>query len=179
MGDAEADIDPEFNNLVVHNVDAMYKIAYARVGNAADAQDIVQDTFIKALVAFPQLRCGGNATNWLTKILVNQIRDFYRKGSRRAVTVPFNEQLNDSASLKPNPEEQLIDAEIDPSLSPRHRDVLKLRFGLEDGTTRTLEEVAQLFGVTPQRIRQIEAEALRMLRHPSRTRRPGRERPVD
>ncbi|MBI6545538.1 MAG: sigma-70 family RNA polymerase sigma factor, partial [Cyanobacteria bacterium NC_groundwater_1444_Ag_S-0.65um_54_12] len=57
------------------------------------------------------------------------------------------------------------------TLSARERDVLKLRFGLEDGRSRTLEEVGQQFGVTRERIRQIEAKALRKLRHPNRNKR--------
>lgn len=57
------------------------------------------------------------------------------------------------------------------SLSSRERDVLRLRFGLDDGRQRTLEEVGQLFGVTRERIRQIESKALRKLRHPNRSRR--------
>ena len=51
----------------------------------------------------------------------------------------------------------------------REKKVLELRFGLEDGRSRTLEEVGQEFGVTRERIRQIEAKALRKLRHPSRS----------
>ncbi|MGI5873788.1 MAG: RNA polymerase sigma factor RpoD [Bacillota bacterium] len=56
------------------------------------------------------------------------------------------------------------------TLTDRERKVLQLRFGLEDGRTRTLEEVGQEFNVTRERIRQIEAKALRKLRHPSRSR---------
>ncbi|HJN18952.1 MAG TPA: RNA polymerase sigma factor RpoD, partial [Armatimonadota bacterium] len=55
-------------------------------------------------------------------------------------------------------------------LNPREREVLKLRFGLDDGYPRTLEEVGQQFSVTRERIRQIEAKALKKLRHPARSR---------
>ncbi|WP_222927749.1 RNA polymerase sigma factor RpoD [Biomaibacter acetigenes] len=55
------------------------------------------------------------------------------------------------------------------TLTPREEKVLRLRFGLDDGKPRTLEEVGQVFGVTRERIRQIEAKALRKLRHPSRS----------
>jgi len=56
------------------------------------------------------------------------------------------------------------------TLTPREEKVIKMRFGLEDGSERTLEEVGQSFAVTRERIRQIEAKALRKLRHPSRSR---------
>ncbi len=65
--------------------------------------------------------------------------------------------------------EQLL--EVLHTLTPREENVLKLRFGLEDGHPRTLEEVGKVFDITRERIRQIEAKALRKLRHPSRSKR--------
>ena len=63
--------------------------------------------------------------------------------------------------------EQLVD--VLNTLTPREEKVLRLRFGLDDGRARTLEEVGKEFNVTRERIRQIEAKALRKLRHPSRS----------
>ena len=65
--------------------------------------------------------------------------------------------------------EQLL--EVLHTLTPREENVLKLRFGLEDGRPKTLEEVGKVFNITRERIRQIEAKALRKLRHPSRSKR--------
>ncbi len=64
--------------------------------------------------------------------------------------------------------EQLV--EVLSTLTEREQKVLRLRFGLDDGRARTLEEVGKEFNVTRERIRQIEAKALRKLRHPSRSR---------
>ena len=64
---------------------------------------------------------------------------------------------------------EVIERELH-TLTPREEHVIKLRFGLYDGRTRTLEEVGQEFNITRERIRQIEAKALRKLRHPSRAR---------
>ena len=63
--------------------------------------------------------------------------------------------------------EQLMD--VLSTLTEREQKVLRLRFGLDDGRPRTLEEVGRQFNVTRERIRQIEAKALRKLRHPSRS----------
>ena len=81
--------------------------------------------------------------------------------------------LKDESSLSPEEytENEILKEEIKQvlmSLQPREQEVLELRFGLIDGTCHTLEEVGKKFSVTRERIRQIEAKALRKLRHPSR-----------
>lgn len=83
--------------------------------------------------------------------------------------------LKDESSM--SPEEYAINEvlkdeieEVLNTLTPREEEVLKLRFGLHGGTCHTLEDVGNMFGVTRERIRQIEAKALRKLRHPSRSR---------
>ena len=82
--------------------------------------------------------------------------------------------IEDAAALAPAEaaSHQLLKEQVESvlgSLTPRERRVLQLRFGLEDGRARTLEEVGKEFNVTRERIRQIEAKALRKLRHPSRS----------
>lgn len=79
--------------------------------------------------------------------------------------MPNPEEVAASVILREQLEDMLSD------LSDREREVLRLRFGLEDGHAHTLEDVGKRFGVTRERIRQIEAKALRKLRHPSRSRR--------
>jgi RNA polymerase primary sigma factor len=74
------------------------------------------------------------------------------------------------SSLSSTTQEQLRSdiLEVMSGLTPRERDVLQLRFGIDDGRERTLEEVAEIYGTTRERIRQIEALALRKLRRPHR-----------
>jgi RNA polymerase primary sigma factor len=71
------------------------------------------------------------------------------------------------ALLNVNREERT--AHVLRTLSTREEKIIRMRFGIEDGSERTLEDVGQSFGVTRERIRQIEAKALRKLRHPSRS----------
>ena len=117
-------------------------------------------------------------------VSVEKIREIY-KISQEPVSLetPIGEEddshlgdfIKDERNLSPEEyatNEMLKDeiAEVLETLTEREEKVIRLRFGLEDGKSRTLEEVGQLFCVTRERIRQIEAKALRKLRHPSRSR---------
>ena len=117
-------------------------------------------------------------------IPVEKIRDIY-KISQEPVSLetPIGEEddshlgdfIKDERNVSPEEfatNEMLKDeiSEVLSTLTEREEKVIRLRFGLEDGKSRTLEEVGQMFGVTRERIRQIEAKALRKLRHPSRSR---------
>ena len=117
-------------------------------------------------------------------VSVEKIRDIY-KISQEPVSLetPIGEEddshlgdfIKDENNMSPEEyatNEMLKDeiSEVLLTLTEREEKVIRLRFGLEDGKSRTLEEVGQMFGVTRERIRQIEAKALRKLRHPSRSR---------
>lgn len=117
-------------------------------------------------------------------ISVDKIREIY-KISQEPVSLetPIGEEddshlgdfIKDERNMSPEEyaTNEILKDEISDvllTLTEREEKVIKLRFGLEDGKSRTLEEVGQMFGVTRERIRQIEAKALRKLRHPSRSR---------
>ena len=119
-----------------------------------------------------------------TEITAERVREM-RKVSQEPVSLetPIGEEedshlgdfIEDKAAPRPDESanRQLLSEQIVAtleSLSAREQRVLRLRFGLDDGRQRTLEEVGDEFNVTRERIRQIEAKALRKLRHPSRSR---------
>ena len=128
-----------------------------------DRNQGVRNTFTKGLSSFPL----GDAYDQNGKINHEYITGQY------SPLGDFIEDKEADAPIKTVASELLREdlAEVLCTLSPRERDVLRLRFGMDDGRQRTLEEVGQLFGVTRERIRQIEAKALRKLRHPNRSKR--------
>ena len=116
--------------------------------------------------------------NKLLRISRRLVQEHGREPTSEEIGEEENSHLGDfieDSSALPPPDaasHQLLKEQIDDvlfSLNARERRVLQLRFGLEDGRSRTLEEVGREFGVTRERIRQIEAKALRKLRHPSRS----------
>ena len=99
--------------------------------------------------------------------------DIYDSVEDDSMLIDVIEDKGTDSSIKQISSELLREdlSEVLCTLSARERDVLRLRFGMDDGRQRTLEEVGSLFGVTRERIRQIEAKALRKLRHPNRSKR--------
>ncbi len=89
---------------------------------------------------------------------------------KKLIKINLNNIYNDDYLYKPMFDDSLVRSlnEVLSTLDERERKVLNLRFGLDDGEAKTLEEIGKIFGVTRERIRQIEAKAVRKLRHPSR-----------
>ncbi len=119
------------------------------------------------------------------EIPVDKVREILKVAMQPiSLETPIGEEADSHLSdfiedrIAPSPSDtassQLLKEQLDEvlaTLNDREQKVLRLRFGLEDGRSRTLEEVGKVFNVTRERIRQIEAKALRKLRHPSRSRR--------
>lgn len=111
--------DHEFEQSTFCHMEQLFRLAYARIGNTQDAEDIVQDTYLKAYRAFAGLRQRDRIKSWLTHILINTVRDHRRKGLRAVPTIDISEMAEDSVyePTQISSEEQLCRDEIDPMLS--------------------------------------------------------------
>ena len=123
----------------------------------------------------------GDLRLWRVVEVVEQVDDYFKQvdlaaGQKLQKDAKVGDFIVDQNGISPsdavinlNLREQT--AQVLKTLTPREEKIIKMRFGLQDGSEHTLEEVGQHFAVTRERIRQIEAKALRKLRHPSRSHR--------
>ena len=124
-----------------------------------------------------------NASGMSVELVEDCLRLFYQFIKATSLDLPVGEEedvtLGDlipyegSMSVEDTVSQQILRERLEEvleTLTTREQKVIRMRFGLDDGRARTLEQVGQVFGVTRERIRQIEAKALRKLRHPSRSR---------
>lgn len=145
--DFSSELDEEFEDLVAVHSDAMYKFAFARIGNRSDAQDIVQETFLKAYRSFDQRNRQGDSRNWLRKILVNNICDFYRQKARNVSTVLLDE--SESAQDLPaseRSEEFEFDWSLQKALSSMSEKFV-IPLLLREIDDASYEEISEMLGV--------------------------------
>ena len=107
----------DFEKIALQFAVPLYRLAYARVGNATDAEDIVQETYLKAYRNYQSLGNPASMKNWLNQILINTVRDHFRKGGRQVETVEWDDSIESAEMLaEPGPEEVLCDSDIHPHL---------------------------------------------------------------
>lgn len=108
-----------FEHLALCHVERLFRLAYARVGNVQDAEDIVQETYLKAFRRFETIKNQALIKSWLTQILINTVRDHQRKDARTVETIELDEAISDGTVTEPassGPEDVLCRQEIDPAL---------------------------------------------------------------
>src|SRR4051812_6959243 len=93
-----------FEDLTIGFADRLFRVAYARVGNVQDAEDIVQETYLKAYRSFESFSEGTNIKSWLMQILINVLRDRHRMATHRIQTVElkdWGEQVDEPVFASP------------------------------------------------------------------------------
>ncbi|MBI4532686.1 MAG: sigma-70 family RNA polymerase sigma factor [Candidatus Melainabacteria bacterium] len=105
-----------FKELTYGYFHSLYRMAYARLANVEDAEDVVQETYFKAFRSFDTFRDGTNYKAWLIQILINTVRDHIRKEGRTLPAIPLDETIHAASQQFPSPEEELSANELDPQL---------------------------------------------------------------
>jgi RNA polymerase sigma-70 factor (ECF subfamily) len=144
-------LEANFEELALYFAEPLYRLAFARVGNAEDAEDIVQETYLKAHRNFHTFRHETSIKNWLSQILINTVRDHFRKGGRSVETVEWDDSLESEEMLaEAGPEERLCKSDCHPELMkalsalPEQLLVPLLLREIDDAT---YEEIAQILEV--------------------------------
>ncbi len=144
-------LEESFEELALQFVEPLYRLAFARVGNADDAEDIVQETYLKAYKNFQAFRGETSLKNWLSQILINTVRDHFRKGGRMVETVEWDDSIeSDEMLAEPGPEERLSHCELYPELRKALSDLpeqLLAPLLLREIDDATYEEIAQILEV--------------------------------
>jgi RNA polymerase sigma-70 factor, ECF subfamily len=111
-------LNQQFEKAALSQIKRLYRLAYSRVGNLQDAEDIVQETYLRAIKGFNTFKPGADVSNWLTQILINSVRDHFRKTSRTVPTVEIEEAFEDAMEpAQAGPEEKLCEAEVNGALA--------------------------------------------------------------
>lgn len=143
----------EFEKLTLCHVESLYRLAYARVGSRHDAEDIVQETYLKAFRSFNRFSHRTNIKNWLSQILINTIRDHFRKSLRSISTVDIDDALEDwSGATTPGPEEEICNFEVDAALQQALRampEQLVIPLLLREIHDATYDEIARVLDIPP------------------------------
>ena len=158
-----------FDRLVEEHYDDVLAYCRRHAPSYDEAPDVAQEAFLR-FVRSGRSPIEGKPLAYLLTIARNLCIDASR--AKRPPAVPLDVDVPDR-SPGADPAAACAGSEVGGligALDPELREVVELRFGLRDGRARTLEEVGREFNVTRERIRQIEAKALRKLRHPSRSR---------
>ena len=147
LGDFNSEIDAEFEELVVANQSSLYKFAFARLGNSFDAQDVVQETFLKAFRSFDQRKELSETRSWLRKILVNNINDFYRKKSKTVATVFLaDSEVVDGIAIVDPAAEFDFDSTLQQALMSMS-DQFAIPLLLREVDDATYEEISEILGI--------------------------------
>jgi RNA polymerase sigma-70 factor, ECF subfamily len=111
-------LNQQFEKAAFSQINRLYRLAYSRVGNLQDAEDIVQETYLRAIKGFNTFKPGADVSNWLTQILINSVRDHFRKTSRTVPTVEIDEAFEEAFEpAQAGPEERLCNAEVNGALA--------------------------------------------------------------
>jgi RNA polymerase sigma-70 factor, ECF subfamily len=119
MTKSQQTLNSQFEDSTFCYMKQLFRLAYSRTGNRQDAEDILQETYLKAWRSFGSVRQPESTKNWLTQILINTIHDFRRKAQRTIETVDIADLDEDAVQeqVSASPEDQICRDEIDSSLS--------------------------------------------------------------